>query len=104
MHQCPCANQFGQACGAPCVTIEGDRSVNDRGELMQHWRCQAGHYFGVPIVRQHGPCPNCNHRWTEPVRGGDPDKITAAPIEVSGNDLNSIAGQIGLGGCMRYEG
>lgn len=104
MHQCPITDPYGRACGAAATPIEGDRFATPDGHLAQAWTCAAGHSFGVPLVRQYGPCPNCHHRWAEPIRGGDPDKVVAAPIEVSGNDLNSIAGQIGLGGCMRYEG
>lgn len=100
MHACPVDTQNGP-CGARLAPIEGHVFSGPNGELCQAWQCNAGHAFGVPRTRSHGPCPNCGHAWSEVVRG-NPDRIAVAPSElpVGNGGMNELAVQLGLGGCV----
>lgn len=93
MQTCPC--------GAALTPIEGEAFCGPNGELCQVVVCHAGHRFGVARVREHGPCPSCGHRWQETVRGGDPERIAAAPTDSpQAASTHDLAVQLGLGGCV----
>lgn len=62
--------------------IEGRQNLTDTdGDLAYECICPAGHRQAFKRVIHRGPCPNCNHRWVEKIKGQG-DKPKAAPTSV----------------------